>query len=173
MRCRILLPSCPILEQSPFKPHSQIRKQYCCQNWTIVIVSMLACPKHKLNVLRQHKMQQLQASWNVTKLVTSRLFSKSFSWCPFKTASTMNFFLPDLCRLMETLLSTPVNSFTLTAVLALSDQHLDLFLLFPGPGILILSVCVCGGGQWCLRVYVIKCLWVRERVHTCVCVCTL
>ena len=36
-----------------------------CQNWTIVIVFLLACLKHILNAFRQHKMQQLELLQNV------------------------------------------------------------------------------------------------------------
>ena len=51
-------------------------------------------------------------------------------------ASTINFFLPHTCQFMEMLLSSSLNSFISTILLTLSDQHLELSLIFLGLKIL-------------------------------------
>ena len=56
----------------------------------------------------------LELSQNVQKLTTPRPFSNNFTGCPFMTASTIKFFLPHTCQLMETLLSTSLSSFIST-----------------------------------------------------------
>ena len=132
--------SCSILEKSPFIPHSQSRKQHCfslilskLDYCSLLEVFLLACPKTRLNVCRQYTMQRIKLSWNVWKLTTSRQFSENCIGFLLKTASTINYSPSHTCHFMETLVSSSLNFFIFTPLLALSDQHLDVFLEVPRP----------------------------------------
>ena len=137
--CQVLLLSYQIFEQSLFIPHSQSQKQYCCpnnifcQSQTIVIVFLQACPKYRLSVHRQDKMQQLELSQNARKLIMSCPFSDV--GCPFMIASIINFFC-DIAVGSWKHSSTSRNSFTSTSLLTLSDQLQDLSLMSLGLEIL-------------------------------------
>ena len=119
------------------KPQTVLLSHWFCQSWIFVIVFLLACSKHKSNIYRQHKMQQLELSQNVEKLTTSRPFSDNC--CPFMIAYTIHFFLPCTCQFMETFLSTSLISFISTPPLAFSDRLQDLSLMFLGQEILRLN----------------------------------
>ena len=135
--CQILLffqslcKVCSYLTQK--KPQTAFLSPLICQSYTIVIVCLLACPKYRLNVYRQHRMQLLELPWKVKKLTSSCPFSENCIGCPLMTASTINCSLPHTCQFIETLLSPSLNFFIFTSLLALSDQHLDLSFMFPDP----------------------------------------
>ena len=115
------------------KAGNTLLSHWFCQSWTIIIVFLLDCPNSILNVCRQHKMQQLELSWKVWKLTTSRQFSENCISFMFKNSSIINYFL-SVYGNAPVYLSELLHLYT--PLLTLSDQHLDLSLRFPGQEII-------------------------------------
>ena len=134
IRCQILLLSCSISEQSPYISYSQIRKQHCCFTDSIK-VQLIYCNSLLIG-LPQTQSKRLQAAQNAaaeTENITPIL--RELHWLPVSSGTYPHYIglpvsswkHPGLSDLLH--ISTPLS-------LALSDQRLDLYLMFPSPGIL-------------------------------------
>ena len=119
---------------SPTKLQAALLSVWFCQSLTTAIAFCLDCPKNRLNVYRQCKMLLQELSWNAKKQITSLPFLGSFIGFLSRNGSATKFSLPLTGQFMITPPSTSLISKN-TTLLAFSDQHLDLSLMFPGPGI--------------------------------------
>ena len=84
---------------------------------------------------RQCKMLLQELSWNAKKEITSLPFLDSFTGFPSRNGSATKLSLPLTGQFMITPPSTSLIFSKNTTFLAFSDQHLDLSMMVPGPGI--------------------------------------
>ena len=136
------------LSKVPPIHHLQSCKQHCClsdfcQSLTTAIAFCRDCPKKQIKSLQA---VQNAAARTVMKCknnnnnkkqqqITSLPFLDSFIGFPSRNGSATKFSLPLTGQFMTTPPSTSLIFSKNTTLLAFSDQHLDLSLMFPGPGI--------------------------------------
>ena len=120
---------------SPTKLQAALLSVWFCQSLTTAIAFCRDCPKNRLNVYRQCKILLQELSWNAKKQITSLPFLGSFIGFLSRNGSATKFSLPLTGQFMITPPSTSLIFSKNTTLLAFSDQHLDLSLMFPGPGI--------------------------------------
>ena len=136
--------SCFFHIRSPSKVCPNINCKAASSTAVCLILSKFDYCNGLLSGLPQKQIKRLQAVQNAAartvmkctqKKITSLPFLDSFIGFPSRNGSATKFSLPLTGQFMITPPSTSLIFSKNTTLLAFSDQHLDLSLMFPGPGI--------------------------------------